>query len=483
MVSRATLVTVYVFVLVCVLLLGSASWGATCSNATVTGVYGFQVSGMGQSGDPRADSGQLTADGNGNFTGTETTKVMGVTYTNVSLTGTYKISANCSGSGTFTPSVGPAATYNFVILSDRKTIQILNTTTLRTQYGYAVAQGTAVCSTANLKGTYGFQGGSVGLNNPGSASGQMILDGAGNLSGTETASMSGQIFTGIPITGTYSMNSNCQGTATLNAAGLAPINLAMVEANSGQSLLAMETDQNTTVLGSIQKAGSASCSDKTLSGVYGLVAGGTVNTSEVVALSNQFTADGKGNLTGLQTSSEGGVIVSNATTSGTYQIGATCTGSMTITPQGGTAANYDLTVISGTKPLLVIDIDNNTNQVGYAETQGKATCTTAGIKGTYGMSLNGPQLLLDPTTIGGQISLDGAGNIKGTETASYNGKITKNASLTGTYNINSNCTGTATLTAKNLPVLNLNLTVTNAGSALLAIETDAGTEVAGVLQH
>ena len=472
-----------VVVCLCVLSLASLSWGAACSNATVTGNYGFQVSGVGQSGDPRASSGQLTADGIGNFTGTETTKMMGVTYTNVSLTGTYKINANCSGTGTFTPSIGTTFTYSFVILSDHKTIQVLDTDTSRTQSGYAVAQGMAVCATANLKGTYGFQGGSVGLNNPGSGNGQMTLDGAGNLSGTETASMSGQIFAGVPITGTYTMNSSCLGTATLNATGLSPINLALVEANSGQSLLAMETDQNTTLVGSIQKGVATGCSNKTLNGVYGLPAGGTLNTSEVVALSNQFTADGAGKLTGLQTSSNGGVILSNVTTSGTYAISSNCTGTMSITPQGGTASNYNVAVISGAKPLLVIDTDTSTNQVGYAETQGKPTCTTAGIKGTYGISLNGPQLLLDPTVIGGQISLDGLGNIKGTETASYNGKITKNASLTGTYAINSNCTGTATLTAKNLPALNLNLTVANAGNALIAIETDAGTEVSGVLQH
>lgn len=481
MVGRATRVSIRICAFV--LLMGCAGWAATCSNATVTGNYGFQVSGAGQMGDPRASNGQLTADGNGNFTGTETAKVAGVTYTNVSLIGTYKIGPNCSGSGTFTPSVGPAATYSFVILSDHKTIQILDTDKQRTQSGYAMAQGTATCSTANLTGTYGFQGGSVGLNNPGSGNGQMILDGAGNFTGTETASLNGEIFSSVPIAGTYSMNSNCQGTAVLNASGLSPINLALVEINAGQTLLAMETDQNTTLVGMIQKAGSAACSNSTVKGAYSLLEAGTENTVDLVAVSNQFTADGNGSLSGTQSSSNNGTIVSDVTTSGTYQVNANCTGSMTITPQGGTASDYNFVVISGAKPLLLIDSDSNTNQVGYAETQGKPTCTTAGIKGTFGMSLNGKPLFIDETAIGGQVKLDGAGNVTGTETASYNGTITKNAVLTGTYTINSDCTGAASLAAKNLPTLNLNLTVANSGNALIAIQTDSGTEVSGVLQH
>jgi hypothetical protein len=467
----------------CILMLASRSPAATCSNATVTGNYGFQVSGMGQSGDPRADNGQLTADGNGNFTGTETTKVAGVTYTNVSLVGTYKINSNCSGTGTFTPAIGPAAIYNFVILSDHKTIQIVNTTTLRSQSGYAVAQGSATCSTAALKGNYGFQGGSVGLNNPGSGNGQLILDGAGNLTGNETISINGQILSGVAITGTYSMNSNCQGTATLVASGISTIDLALVVVNSGQAFLAMETDQNTTLVGSIQKAGSAACSKSTLKGVYAVLDAGTANTIQLDAFSNQFTADGLGNLTGTQTSSQNGAITSSVATTGTYQINSNCTGSISITPLGGAASNYNLVVITGTKPLLVIDTDANTNQVGFAEVEGRPVCTVAGIKGTFGIALNGTPLLIDPVAIGGQVKLDGLGNVTGSETASYNGKITKNSPITGTYTINADCTGTASLTAKNLPTLNLNLTVANGGNALVAIETDSGTEVSGALQH
>ena len=254
-------------------------------------------------GDPRASSGQITADGNGNLTGTETTKYQGVVYSNVAVTGTYKVNANCTGTGTLTPSISPAITYSFVILSDKKTIQILDTDKLRTQSGYAISQGTPTCSTAGLKGTYGFQGGSVGLTNPGSGTGQMVLDGAGNLTGIETASMNGQIFTGIPLTGTYSMNSNCQGTASLIAPGLPTINLALVVASSGQTIVAMETDQMSTLVGSIQKAGTAACSNSTLKGVYSLLEGGAFNTSEYAATSNQLTADGAGNLTGIQTSS------------------------------------------------------------------------------------------------------------------------------------------------------------------------------------
>src|ERR1700731_233123 len=152
MISKAVRITL---ISASVLVLSSIGWGQACSNATVVGNYGFQVSGVGQSGDPRASSGQLTADGNGNLTGTETAKVEGVVYTNVALTGTYLIKANCTGKGTWVPTVGPKVTYNFVILSDHKNILVIETAKLRTQLGYAVAQGTVTCSTAGFKGTYG----------------------------------------------------------------------------------------------------------------------------------------------------------------------------------------------------------------------------------------------------------------------------------------------------------------------------------------
>lgn len=129
------------------------------------------------------------------------------------------------------------------------------------------------------------------------------------------------------------------------ASGISTIDLALVVVNSGQALLAMETDQNTTLVGSMQKAGSAACSNSTLKGVYAMLDASTANTTQLDAFSNQFTADGLGNLTGTQTSSQNGTITSNVATTGTYQINSNCTGSISITPVGGSASNYNLVVV------------------------------------------------------------------------------------------------------------------------------------------
>jgi hypothetical protein len=480
MISKAVRITL---ITASVLVLSSVGWGEACSNATLVGNYGFQVSGVGQSGDPRASSGQFTADGKGNLTGTETAKVAGVVYTNVAVTGTYLIKPNCTGKGTWVPKEGPKATYNFVILSDRKNILIIDTAKLRTQSGYAVAQGTAACSTAGLKGTYGIQLYTVGTNNHASGNGQLFLDGAGNLSGTETVSYNGQILSELSVSGTYAMNADCRGTATLIANGLPTVNLALVVASTGQELVAMETDPNSTLVGSMQIGGSAACSDNTLKGNYGLLVSGTDSGGHLTAASNQIAADGNGILTGTQTLSDNGVITSAVAIAGSYQIDSNCTGSAMITPQGGVASNYGLVVVSGVKPLELIDADAGTNQMGYGEAQGKVTCSAAAVKGVYGLSLNGTPLLLDRVAISGQVKLDGSGNLTGTESASYSGVITSNTPVAGTYMINSDCTGTATLTAKNLPTINLNLTVVNRGAALVAIETDSGTEVSGAFRH
>ena len=106
------------------------------------------------------------------------------------------------------------------------------------------------CSNATFYGGYGMnltgtwpQGAVIDV-------GQAVADGRGNMTGTNTISLGGAIYPGVPFTGTYSVAPNCTLTATLNATGFPTVNIAGAITNAGDSLYIVETDAGTSVGGS-----------------------------------------------------------------------------------------------------------------------------------------------------------------------------------------------------------------------------------------
>lgn len=69
------------------------------------------------------------------------------------------------------------------------------------------------------------------------------------------------------------------------------------------------------------------------------------------------------------------------------------------------------------------------------------SCSLAGAAGTYGVSDSGTVIGIGPRAAIAQLTLDAAGNINGTVTASLNGTVST-GTLSGTYTISSDCTGT-----------------------------------------
>src|SRR5580658_6006832 len=82
------------------LALSSAAGAATCSNASLSGTYGFPHGTVDSSGIPTSAAvSQLTFDSTtGTFTGENTASHDGVIATEP-LTGTYAVSSNCTGTG------------------------------------------------------------------------------------------------------------------------------------------------------------------------------------------------------------------------------------------------------------------------------------------------------------------------------------------------------------------------------------------------
>ena len=70
-------------------------------------------------------------------------------------------------------------------------------------------------------------------------------------------------------------------------------------------------------------------------------------------------------------------------------------------------------------------------------------CSLAGAAGTYGVSDSGTIIGIGPRAAVALLTLDEAGSISGTVTASLNGTVST-GTLSGTYAVNSDCTGSTT---------------------------------------
>jgi len=133
--------------------LGSAA-GATCSNASLSGTYGFLHGGTDSNGAPTSAAvSQITFDPTtGTFTGETTASHDGVIVT-LPLTGTYAVASNCTGTGK--PAEGTP--FSFVVTSTGFLALHLFAE------GFAVKQGSSTCTNAGVEGSFGFETTGVSL--------------------------------------------------------------------------------------------------------------------------------------------------------------------------------------------------------------------------------------------------------------------------------------------------------------------------------
>lgn len=204
--------------------------------------------------------------------------------------------------------------------------------------------------------------------------GKVTADGNGNLSGTTTTSTAGVLATSLPVTGTYSIQANCSGTATLtNTANTAQFTLQLV--NGGALTLAMVTSSGSSEIAdgrffrSANATGSV-CGNGTIEGAYGtLISGGTyVGTVRTAfEVDGQLVFDGKGGFTStgvLTTGTTPGAPISGT---GTYSVSSDCSGTLQLTGASGTT-NYLIARVQG-GTLLFLESDANTTINGTANSQ------------------------------------------------------------------------------------------------------------------
>jgi hypothetical protein len=230
----------------------SAAWAATCSNASLRGTYGFLHDGTNSNGAPAtAAVSQLTFDSTtGTFTG-ETTASHGGVIATEALSGTYTVASNCTGTGV--PAGG--SPFSFVVTSTGFLALHLFSE------GFAVRQGSPSCTNAGVEGSFGFETTGAFLADasaPGVAFiGELKLSvnssGEGVISGNVAASEDGTFLTEAPVTGSYTVDKDCRGTATITPKGQPEMHFSLVVVDCGKQMLAVETDADTVVSGTLQR--------------------------------------------------------------------------------------------------------------------------------------------------------------------------------------------------------------------------------------
>lgn len=218
--------------------------GGTCNAATLSGVYAISFAGHQNTTGSYTDI--MQANGIATFDGTSAA-MLTLTQDNLtgvgqslSWTGTYTVQSDCQATITI-PTSG--VTLQLTLYDTGAAFLLVGSDSTFVYVGQATNQPTATCSTTSLKGVYTFS--ARGYNAPDGAvagafaiSGLAEFDGQGHVTVVST-------FDTVTSTGTYSLGSNCTGSATINVSGASMTMALSVYAAAGSAVT--DLFMNTTV--------------------------------------------------------------------------------------------------------------------------------------------------------------------------------------------------------------------------------------------
>jgi hypothetical protein len=263
MISRMLRIASLIFLATIVLAsfaLSSAAWADTCSNASLRGAYGFAHSATDSTGTPvSAAVSQITFDPSTGTFSVDTTSSRDGVISTFSTTGTYAVASNCTGTGT---PMG-ANPFNFVVTPRGFLVsEPFSPTTGFTAEGFAVKQGSSSCTNGRVEGSFGLQTTGVflvGAPTTGAVAlvGELKLmvnsSGEGVISGHLAGSEGGTIltFADEPVSGSYTVNTDCSGTASIKPKGQPEMQFSLAVVDCGREMLVIETDADTIVSGGL----------------------------------------------------------------------------------------------------------------------------------------------------------------------------------------------------------------------------------------
>lgn len=195
---------------------------ARCTIGTVSGTYGYRMTGAIIDVGPFLVNGLFTHNTDGTSSVRAYVTINGQSLLTTGVNGTFKVNEDCTGSGSFFgPELMRQITYDFVAVDGGEQMQILNTNNgIALQgYGRRIAKpGRATrCNNGMILGNYGYRlDGSLPTLPNVAAIGLIThsLDNnfAGRLKGFDALSFNGAQIPRREYEGTYQVNSDCTGT-------------------------------------------------------------------------------------------------------------------------------------------------------------------------------------------------------------------------------------------------------------------------------
>ncbi len=242
-----------------ILWIGTVAWSQpahpaqSCSNASLTGRYGFLINGS-SNGAPIAAMGQIATDGSGHISGIESFSENGTISANLSVLGSYSVKANCTGTMIIQAQGRSKQNFDVTVFSAGKQIDMVETDSGTTELGTAHAQLSKSCVAVGPKGLYGLlgTGAEVGVG-PLALAGKVVLHGNGTLDGIETTSENGSVTSGQKIGGGIKILPRCIGAASIEIGNSGPIHLNLVVVDGGAQVLFIEVDDQTLISGSLER--------------------------------------------------------------------------------------------------------------------------------------------------------------------------------------------------------------------------------------
>lgn len=198
--------------------------GGTCSSSSLTGTYalsltGRQVSTAGAITNVLQANGSATFDGLSAITMALTQDTNQAVATQVTWSGTYSVQANCVAVATITS--GGSATLNVMIYNQGKFFVLTGNDSTYSYTGSGDSQPTTACTNGTLTGVYtfnatGFSLAASSVSGASNAAGLLQFDGQGSLTVNVTLAALGATSSALALTGSYTISSNCLGSATLS---------------------------------------------------------------------------------------------------------------------------------------------------------------------------------------------------------------------------------------------------------------------------
>jgi len=249
--------------------LSSAAWAAAawtpCSNASLSGTYGFLHAGVDAHGAAAVAVTQLTFDPTtGTYTGEDLENIGGVIVPS-SLTATYAVAKNCTATAQVTlVSGGASENVNVSFVVKPTGFFFLFQRPGATSSGFGVKRDSPTCTNAGVEGRFGFEATGMFLTGapvtgPAAFIGELKFSvdpsGDGEISGHIAGSEDGTIltFADEPVTGSYRVDKDCRGTATIRPKGQPEMHFSFVVVDCGKELLAIETDADAAISGTLQR--------------------------------------------------------------------------------------------------------------------------------------------------------------------------------------------------------------------------------------